>query len=447
MLSPGVLGVAGPVPALLQEIDPMVTFPVVHAPDGTAGRRARACGSDPGTLGSMGIDHGALVETVQALVRIPSVFDPTTDRCEQPAADHVAGLMRHFGWEPVVDVVAPGRPNVHCIVDGGRPGPTLAFEGHTDVVTEGDVNLWTVDPFAARIIDGRLYGRGSADMKAGLAAALYAARALADRGPFPGRVMIAALCDEEGMMAGAKDFVARGRLAGVVGIICCEPEAGEICTVAKGALRLRVDFHGRMAHGAMPFAGANPNRALGRFLTAVEEMERSLHERLGDHEHLGRVWLTPTVVHAGAPVQMNVMPADASVWLDVRTIPGIEHGVLLAELRDAARQAGAGIGISTEVELIDDRPVVEVSPDDPLVRAVWDAHAGVLGETPRLGGVPGATDGTVLTSRTGIPSLVYGPGGKFIAHQADEFVEIADIARHAEVYVDAAQRFFAAAQG
>jgi succinyl-diaminopimelate desuccinylase len=134
------------------------------------------------------------------------------------------------------------------------------------------------------------------------------------------------------------------------------------------------------------------------------------------------------------------------VWLDVRTIPGIEHGVLLADLRELARESGAGIGITTEIELIDDRPVVEVSPDDPLVRAVWDAHAGVLGETPRLGGVPGATDGTVLTSRTGIPSLVYGPGGKFIAHQADEFVEVADIARHAEVYVDAAQRFFAAAQ-
>lgn len=393
----------------------------------------------------MGIDHGALVETVQALVRVPSVYDPPTGRCEQPAADAVAALMRDFGWQPVVDEVAPGRPNVHCIVDGGRPGPTLAFEGHTDVVTEGDTALWTVDPFAAHIVDGKLYGRGSADMKAGLVSAMYAARALADAGPFPGRIMIAALCDEEGMMAGAKDFVARGRLAGVDGIICCEPEAGEICTVAKGALRLRVDFHGRMAHGAMPFAGANPNRALGRFLTAVEAVERELQERLGDHEYLGRAWLTPTVLRAGEPVQMNVMPADASVWLDVRTIPGIDHLTLVADLRAAATEAGAGIGIASDIELIDDRPVVEVAPDAPLVRAVWDAHASVLAEQPRLGGVPGATDGTVLTSRTGIPSLVYGPGGKFIAHQADEFVELADIERHAEVYVDAAARFFATA--
>ncbi len=389
----------------------------------------------------MGIDHAALVETVRELVRIPSVYDPSTGRCEEPAATFVADTMRTFGWEPVRDEVAPGRPNVHCIVDGGLPGPTLMFEGHTDVVTEGDVARWTVDPFAATVVDGRLYGRGSADMKAGLVAALFAARAVADGGPFPGRLVVAALCDEEGMMTGAKHFVAAGRMAGVDGVICCEPEAGEICIVAKGALRLRVDFHGRMAHGAMPFAGINPNGALGRFLVATASLEADLQDRLGEHELLGRAWLTPTVLRAGEPVQMNVMPADASVWLDVRTIPGIDHAALLTEVVAAAVEAGRASGVSAEVELLDDRPVVEVAPDAPLVRAVWDAHASVLGREPRLGGVPGATDGTVLTSRTGVPSVVYGPGGKWIAHQADEFVELDDIARHAEVYVDTAHRF------
>ena len=88
--------------------------------------------------------------------------------------------------------------------------------------------------------------------------------------------------------------------------------------------------------------------------------------------------------------------------------------------------------------MIDDRPAVEVAEDDPLVRALWDAHAAVASSPPRLGGVPGATDGTVLTSRGGVPSVVYGPGGKWIAHQADEFVEVADLVEHAHVYVAAA---------
>ena len=111
----------------------------------------------------------------QELVRIPSVHDPDRGLNEEPAAELVAAQMRAFGWEPVFDVVAPGRPNVIAVVEGGGgAGPTLMFEGHTDVVTEGDG--WTVDPFGGEIRDGRLWGRGAADMKGGLAAMLFATR-------------------------------------------------------------------------------------------------------------------------------------------------------------------------------------------------------------------------------------------------------------------------------
>ena len=386
------------------------------------------------------VDADALVEFTQQLVRVPSVHDPSRELCEQPAAELVADRMRAFGWDPEIDVVAPGRPNVIAVVEGGGgDGPTLMFEGHTDVVTEGDG--WTVDPFGGDIIDGRLYGRGSADMKGGLAAMLFATDALARRGSFPGRVVLAALVDEEGMMAGAKDFVARGRMAGVDGVICCEPEGGEICHVAKGALRLRVEFAGKMAHGAMPFQGRNPNRALGAAIGALAELEGVLHERHGDHPHLGRVWITPTVLRAGEPVQMNVMPAGASMWIDVRTIPSVDHRGLVEELHATIHEASRELGIATSVDVIDDRPSVAIAEDDALVRAVWDAHAVAGSGAPRLGGVPGATDGTVLSSRTGTPSVVYGPGGKWIAHQADEFVEIAELIAHAEVYVEAADRY------
>ena len=209
------------------------------------------------------MDHAALIEVVQTLVQVPSVFDPATGRSEQGAARLVAHQMRHFGWEPEMDPVAPGRPNVYAVVEGGRPGPTLLFEGHTDVVTEGDASAWTSDPFGADIRDGRLYGRGSADMKSGLVAALFAARAVADDGPFPGRIAIAALVDEEGMMAGAKHFVSTGRAKGIDAAICCEPEEGEVCNVSKGALRLQVDFDGVMAHGAMPFQRPQPQPGAG----------------------------------------------------------------------------------------------------------------------------------------------------------------------------------------
>jgi succinyl-diaminopimelate desuccinylase len=387
------------------------------------------------------IDADALVAFTQALVRVPSVYDPSTGRCEEPAALLVAEQMRSFGWTPVLEEVAPGRPNVIAVVEGGLPGPTLLLEGHTDVVTEGDLAGWTVDPFGAEIRDGRLYGRGSADMKAGVAAMLFATRAVADAGPFPGRIVLAALVDEEGMMVGAKHFVAAGHASTIDAAICCEPEAGEVCPVSKGALRLRVTFQGKMAHGAMPFEGRNPNPALAAFVLGLAGLQADLQERHPMHEHLGEVWLTPTAVRAGDPVQMNVLPAEASVWVDVRTIPGVDHADVVARVTLLATEAAGPVGIEAAVDVIDDRPAVATPGDSPVVRALCAAHEAVTGTAARIGGVPGATDGTVLTSRTGMPSVVYGPGGKWIAHQADEFVEIDDLVRCAHVYAEAALRF------
>src|SRR4029079_13192769 len=120
----------------------------------------------------------------------------------------VVDRLRSHGWEPWLEEGGPGRTNVLCVVECALRGPTLVFEGHTDVVTPGDPSGWQHDPFGGEIDGGRLYGRGSADMKAGVAAMIEATRALAAEGPFPGRVLIAALVDEEGMMLGAKHFVA-----------------------------------------------------------------------------------------------------------------------------------------------------------------------------------------------------------------------------------------------
>lgn len=387
------------------------------------------------------MDHDALIEVVQALVQVPSVFDPATGRSEEGAARLVAHQLRHFGWTPEIDPVAPGRPNVYVTVEGGRPGPTLLFEGHTDVVTEGDRSAWTVDPFGAEIREGRLYGRGSADMKSGLVAALFAARAVADEVPFAGRIAIAALVDEEGMMAGAKHFVSTGRADGIDAAICCEPEDGEVCNVSKGALRLRVDFHGAMAHGAMPLQGRNPNPVLARFLGALAEREAALQAEHPAHPHLGEVSLTPTVLRSGDPAQMNVIPAEATTWVDVRTIPGVDHDDLVAGVVQLAESAGATACVATHVTVVDDRPAVSTPATSPVVQALCDAHAAVTGQPARLGGVPGATDGTILTARAGVPSVVYGPGGKWIAHQVDEFVEVAAVIEAAEVYREAALRF------
>ena len=380
------------------------------------------------------IDRHDLIAFLQELVRIPSQALPDAGRDERDVADLIARRMRGWGWEPEVWEVEPGRPNVLARVEGGLPGPTLLFEGHTDVVSEGDASRWTQAPFGAEIVEGRLYGRGSADMKGGLAAMLFATRALQAAGPFPGRVLAACLVDEEGMMIGVKDLVRSGRAAGVDAAIICEPEEREVCVAQKGAIRVRVTSWGRMAHGAMPQHGLNPIPPLTAFLDRIAALQAELQATNSEHPYLGWDYLTPTVVVANRPEQFNVIPDRAFAWIDVRTTPRVDHPWLLDRLRSL-------LGPGLELEVLDDRPPTETPAEHPAVRALVEAHRAVHGEEPALGGVPGSTDGTILWRDAGIPIVTYGPGGKWIAHQVDEYVEVEEVVRAAEVYLEAARRF------
>ncbi len=394
------------------------------------------------------LDHDRIVAFTQELVRIESVNDPDAGLSEQPVAEAVAAEMRSFGWEPVLEEVAPGRPNVICVVDGGLPGPTLMFEGHSDVVTAGDKSKWTIDPYAAEIVDGRLYGRGSADMKSGVAAMIHATRAVELAGPFPGKILIGVLCDEEEMMLGAKHFVAAGHCDSIDGAISAEPEEGEICAVSKGAVRLRIDARGAMAHGAMPFKGANPLSALAEATTALAALQERLQRDIGPYEHLGEIYVTPTFVSGGSVEQLNVIPADASMAVDIRTTPDVDHAELIDEVRrilaDSASAGGTsddGVAVTLELTVLDERPCTNTPTDAPVVAALAAAHEAVTGEAPRYGGVPGSTDGTILWAQGGLDSVVYGPGGKWIAHQVDEYVDVEEIIVAAEVFARAALEF------
>jgi succinyl-diaminopimelate desuccinylase len=392
-------------------------------------------------LAALREDEAALTEFLIALVRTPSVHDPVAGTTEEPAARLVYDLLAGWGWSPRWEEAAPCRPNVVAILDGARGGAgrRLIVEGHTDVVTPGDPARWTYPPFAATRVGDRLYGRGTADMKAGVAAALFAARAVQRAGAdFAGALVLALVADEEGMMLGIKDFVARSHAEGATAALVCEPEGGRVCIAQKGALRLRVVAAGRMAHGAMPESGANPVAALAAFLTGVAGVERALQAEAGEHRYLGRPYLTPTVVEGGSPAQINVIPGEAVAYLDVRTIPATPHAALLARLDALARAVEADHpGRALRIETVEDRPPTDTDPAEPLVAAVVAAHEAEWGERPPFGGVPGATDGTILWRERGIPIVTYGPGDTTIPHQVDEFVRLPEVHAAARVYVRA----------
>ena len=402
------------------------------------------------------VDAGEVLRRTADLVRIRSVWDPDTGASEAAAAAYVAGELRALGLAVTVDEVAPGRPNVIADWIGAGFDPerhrTLMFEGHTDVVTEGDRARWTRDPYGAALEGDpgggtRLYGRGSADMKAGVAAAIAAVAALQRAAPgLPGRVRLGIVVDEEGMMLGIKRFIAGGWADEVDGAIVCEPEELELCLHQKGAMRLHVHAHGVMAHGAMPYAGVNPIVGLQRFLAAVDALQADEQARLGEHPFLGRPWLTPTILRAPVTgeAQLNVMPDAAYAALDVRTVPGQDHDALFARLRTEADRVEAAMPrLSLSLDWFESRPWTQTPPDDPLVRALEAAYPQVLGGPPRYGGVPGATDGTFLHA-AGVPIVTVGPGDRTIPHQVDEFVRVEEMVKAARLYAAAAVRYLMA---
>jgi len=387
------------------------------------------------------VDEAYTLDLACRLVRTPSVYRPHDPEANETAvAALVAAELRQLGLDVHVEDAAPGRPNVIGDWMGRGPGPLLIVEGHSDVVTEGDAAAWSVPPFGAIVADGRLYGRGAADMKGGVAAAIAAVRAIRDaRVGLPGRIRVAVVADEEGMMVGIKSFIRNGWAKDACGAIICEPEANEMCLVQKGALRAIARFRGKMAHGAMPKSGINPIPASAAFVQGLLAVERRYVMRHGAHGLLGEPSVTPTVLRAGDLAQLNVIQAEAVVGVDVRTIPGQDHAAIRDDLGDVVADAAAGVpGCQGELNVIEERPWTETPPEAAIVSAGERAVRRVRGRPPRRGGVPGATDGTFLHAWGGVPIVTIGPGDVTIPHQVDEFVRVADLVEAARIFAAAA---------
>ena len=395
------------------------------------------------------INKNELISLIQDLVQIDSVIRPETGNTEHKVACYIIDwIRRELDIEPIICEVAPNRENIILTIDSGHPGPCLMIEGHMDVVSEGDKAAWKYDPFGAEIIDGRIYGRGSCDMKAGDAIALLIAKSFrrTDR-PWIGKLRLGIVCDEEGMMIGIKHLIKNGYADDVDACLIPEPEENNLCISMKGAIRAIVRVKGKMAHGAMPLAGINPNTRLARIILAFEEYEKQEKIRCGVDPYLGLPSITFTVIQsppAGSPAQLNVMPGEAVAYIDIRTTPAQNHDAVKTKLQSILDElSGSDPDFKAELEFIEDRPVVSISKDEPIAAISAQAYKDVTGKDPIWNGVPGATDGTFLSAWKNIPCIVNGPGPRHIPHQIDEYVEIDEAYECAKIYALTASRFLA----
>jgi len=396
------------------------------------------------------ISADEVVELTRALVRIPSVYRPgETGANEAEVASFVEGWFRREGLPVEVQEVAPGRPNVLSWIGEKAPGRRcLLLEGHTDVVTEGDAAEWTWPPFGGELRDGRIYGRGAADMKSGLAAAMVTLAAFKRAGVTPaGKLVVGALVDEEDGMIGVRHLVKTPAGRELDAAIICEPEENELCLEQRGVVWARIRARGHMAHGAMPEAGANPITALGALLREVPALEKQLRKLCQKSRHLKPPTVTPTIVQGpprgvGAP-QSNVIPALAEMTLDVRLTPGIDAEGMRGELEALCRKAEAAVpGVKLEWEPVNAfRLATSVDKAEPIAQAMMHGVRKATGRAPRYGGVPGSTDGTILRMELGIPIVTCGPGNRLIPHQVDEYVEVRELVEAAKIYAASALKY------
>jgi acetylornithine deacetylase/succinyl-diaminopimelate desuccinylase family protein len=368
----------------------------------------------------------ALNDTLADLIRLNTVNPAYGDGgTEANALPLLRAFFRQRGIETTEQEVFPGRHNLLARLPG-RTQRRLVLEAHTDTVS---IKGMTIPPFEPAVREGRMYGRGAVDDKAGLAAMLHAVASIhADGITPPCEVLLAAVVDEE--------FSYRGVVKLCEGIqadaaIVAEPTEMRVVIASKGVLRLRLHTRGKAAHSAKPHLGNNAISHMARLVLALEEEHRKLAEVT--HPLLGSPTVNVGVIQGG--VQVNLVPDHCAIELDRRLLPGESAAdVVEGYQRLLEKLAGEHPGFAAEIEA--PPLLVDEALDTPAAAAVVTTAQQVLhslGLNPEVCGVPFGSDASKL-SRAGIPTILFGPGSIDQAHSVDEYVALDQVAQAAAFY-------------
>jgi acetylornithine deacetylase len=334
---------------------------------------------------------------------------------EAEIADAIAAHMRRMGLDVHVQDAAPGRPNVVGVLDGVERGQSLMLCGHIDTVGVAGMDA----PFDPVVRNGRLYGRGSQDMKAGVAAMIDAARLVRERGFRKGRLLIAAVVDEEYASLGADALVREWKADAA---IVTEPTDLQIGVGHKGFAWAAVETRGRAAHGSRPKDGRDAIMRMGRVLNRLEHLDRELQGRI-PHPLIGAGSLHASIIEGGR--ELSSYPDLCRLQLERRTVPGESAETFAAEMEGVLKSLGREDSeFEASVELLFSRPPYEIPPTHGLPQALKHA-AESAGAAAALVGMSFWTDAAILGG-AGIPSVLFGPGGAGL-HSVEEYVEVADV--------------------
>lgn len=355
----------------------------------------------------------------QQLVRFDTRNPPGR---EGACADFLQSLLEAHGLTVQPYAHAPGRTSLVARLGSATAPLSLCFVGHLDTVPLGKA-AWSVDPFAGVVAEGRLHGRGACDMKSGVAAFVTAAIGHAQTMPVTVAVTLLLVAGEETGCEGSSHLASLPvDLTGFAGVVVAEPTSNEPLLGHKGALWLRAVARGRAAHGAMPEAGVN---AIGKAVRMVDRLQA--FELPGPHPILGSASLNVGTFHAGENV--NSVPDWAEVGIDIRTLPGMDHAQLQAQVEQCLQPEVESLAVQASM------PSVYTDPSHPWVRQVLAIAERETGRAAQARTAHYFTDASALRPRLGdAPILIMGPGHPAQMHQTDEYCELSQIDEAVRIY-------------
>lgn len=366
------------------------------------------------------------VELTQTLVAFDTINPPGNER---PCAKYLGSLLEGGGFSTSYHEFADTRTSLVARIGGSSDTKPLCFTGHIDVVPLG-ATPWSFDPFAGEIADGKLYGRGSTDMKSGVAAFVSAALQLADeliKGP--GLVLVITAGEETGC-EGAYHLAGLDKVLGNAGaIVVAEPTANQPLIGHKGALWLKARTTGITAHGSMPEQGDNAVYKAARAIGQLEDFDFNIAR----HEILGKPTLNVGSVHGG--LNINSVPDLAEVGIDIRTVPDQDHATLQSQL-------SGYLGEDVELEPVVDVRSMLTDAADQWVQEVNEIMTQILDARPENQTGSAFTDASVLTpAYGGAPTIILGPGEPIMAHKTDEYCFTKKIDEAREAYIQIARHW------
>ncbi len=379
--------------------------------------------------------RGNAVALTQILTRIDS-RNPTLVAGapgEARVAKVLAGILRRWGFDVSLVDSGSGRPNLVARI-GPRSGPALMFAGHLDTV---GVEGMTHAPFDAAIEGDRLYGRGSADMKSGIAAMCCAALSAFDQGGAHDdrQIIIAAVTDEEYESQGMRSLLESGVTAECA--IVTEPTRLAICPAHRGFVWIEIEFAGRAAHGSRYDIGIDAIRHAGLFLTELDALD-SVQLLSSTHELLGRGSIHTSTIAGG--IGMSTYPDRCILKVERRTIPGETADTAMREIDDMlARVRTLTPELSATAKLIAAQGPSDVDTQAPVVQKL-ERSLRKSALPVRIEGLSAWTDAALL-NEAGIAAICFGPGDISLAHAAEEYVPVSEIQQATAVLADVAREW------